>query len=116
MLELGAWNFAAPGSPACLRLRLAVFVFPKSGNRNRGESPGVIPQNPHAPFRRMFIQRESIIMNIFIIIGLVCLVPIAWFWYKWFWSKPVVFKRRPARTWPPNRTKTAPKPRFVVPF
>ena len=52
----------------------------------------------------------------FISIVAVLLVPIAWFWYKWFWSKPTVYKPLPARTWPPNRSKALPRPRFVVPF
>jgi hypothetical protein len=59
---------------------------------------------------------ESVTMYVFIIIAVVFLVPMAWFWHKWFWSKPTFFKRMPARTWPPNRSKTVPKPRYIVPF
>jgi hypothetical protein len=55
-------------------------------------------------------------MYVLIIIALACVAPMAWFWYRWFWSKPAVFKPMPARTWPPNRGKIVAKPRFVVPF
>jgi len=50
-------------------------------------------------------------MNIFIIIGLVCLVALAWFWLK----KPAL-KGLPARTWPAARVKTGPKRKFIVAF
>jgi hypothetical protein len=71
-------------------------------------------QNPK-PFLAV-PKRESFAMYVSIIIALVCVVPIAWFWYGWFWRKPAMAKSMPARTWPPNRGKTAPKPRFIVPF
>ncbi len=47
-------------------------------------------------------------MNVFVIIGLVCFVAIAWFWLK----KPAL-KGTPARTWPASRGKTGAKPKLT---